>query len=221
MLCCRQQRTGYIRATTAEGNDLSLFVGTIEAREYRIIDILQCCANALFRLLVITAPVLLEDEAACRIDEAEAEIGRHQLRIQKLTAGSRIVTVCTSLEILLDPIEVRCQTELEPEAVNDLLITILDCLKRLLELLLILNCILETIEKIGHLRIARSPLTRCRNHNIVSRLIRKNDVLYFSELFRGGAGASAKFCNLDHFVLPFKSGIFPHYIIEVLNAQYN
>ena len=202
------QGTGHIRTATTEGNDLALLIGTIEAREYGIINVLQCGADALFRLLIVTAPVLLEDETACRIDEAEAEIGRHQLRIQELTTRSRVVTVGTRLEILLDPVEVRRQTEVEPESIDDLLITILDRLERLLELLLICNRILETIEKIGYLRIAGSPLTRGRNHDIVSRLIGKNDVLYFSELFRGGAGASAKFCNLDHFVLPFKSGMF-------------
>ena len=81
VLCRCDQGTSHIRATTAEGNDLPPIIRAIEAREYGIVDILQCSTDVLFRLLIVTAPVLLEDEAACRIDEAEAEVGCHQLRI--------------------------------------------------------------------------------------------------------------------------------------------
>ena len=146
----------------------------------------------------IKGVVVVEHDDLRRVDKGEAEVGRHDLSVQVISAGRRVVSADLVDKVLFDPAEVIVQVQIQAEALDDLLETLADLGEDLAVLRLVTGRVIHLVKKVRDLRIIRTSLSRRARDHKSSALVRADDIADLFELLRAGEGAPAEFHYLDH-----------------------
>ena len=191
---------GDIRSAAGEGFHLSVCAAPVKSRNDRIFQPGKLLFGLFLRPGLIQLTVLVKKDDLRRVHEREAEVLCHDVSVQILAAGSRVITVRLVLQICLNGPELLLQRILQPESLNDFIVAGLNLAERIREILSFRRKIIAAVQKIRHLSVSGKPLSGRRGHHIDSARVRVNNRADLLELLCIRKRTSAELDNLFHFV---------------------
>ena len=100
--CFCNKGTSYIRTTSGESLNCSVFVCTVESRNNGTFAFCKSLGKKLVCLVCIKVSVLVKTNYCCCIYEFIAKVSCHYFTIEELTSGCSVIRTSLSLEVFLD-----------------------------------------------------------------------------------------------------------------------
>ena len=140
------KRTGYIRTSSGESFNFSIFTSAIKSRDNGMFTFCQLFGQKSVCLLGIQISVLIKTDHICCINKFITQICCHHLTIEKFSSGCCIVCACLCLEISFDLSKFIFQRKIKVQSADNLIISSLDFLQNRDEILPF-NCSIITFIK--------------------------------------------------------------------------
>ena len=134
------------------------------------------------RLIHKKTAVFVKGDYFRRIDKFKSKIVCHNNTVQVFTAGSGVLSSCFLTEVLSDNFKLFIQRKVQPEAIDDSLITLLNFFQLFGKVFLTHRSTVTFIKHISDLHIFRETFTRCRRDHVSSGFILMNNLTDFLEL---------------------------------------
>ncbi|MPN28418.1 hypothetical protein SDC9_175859 [bioreactor metagenome] len=156
---------------------------------------------------VVVSAVGMEAHELRSVEKAESEKVRKQQAAEVFAAAGNIVLARAGDDVFLDRSKFGCDVGLEPQFGFNGNIALGDLRKGFVKAQPARVLRIAEVEKVGDLLVAGESLARCARHNILSRLVGKDDVLNLCEILGVAETGSTEFDYLNgHLVfLPFLS----------------
>ena len=123
------KRTGYIRTSSGESFNFSIFTSAIKSRDNGMFTFCQLFGQKSVCLLGIQISVLIKTDHICCIYKFITQICCHHLTIEKFSSGCCIVCACLCLEISFDLSKFIFQRKIKVQSADNLIISSLDLLQ--------------------------------------------------------------------------------------------
>ena len=121
--------TGYIRTSSGESFNFSIFTSAIKSRDNGMFTFCQLFGQKSVCLLGIQISVLIKTDHICCINKFITQICCHHLTIEKFSSGCCIVCACLCLEISFDLSKFIFQRKIKVQSADNLIISSLDLLQ--------------------------------------------------------------------------------------------
>ena len=153
------QRSCHIR--TASGKCLYSAICTcaVKSRNNRMLGFAEFFGKEFIGLLRFQIAIFIKTDHRSCIHKIISKVCSHDLTIEELTSGCRILDPCLCAEILVDLLELILKRKAQSETLDDLIISLFDRIKLRRDILTLGCCVITSIKHIGHFDIPVKSLS--------------------------------------------------------------
>ena len=154
------QRSGHIRTTSGKCLYRAICTCAVKSRNNRMLGFAEFFGKEFIGLLRFQITSFIKTDHRSCIHKIISKVCSHDLTIEELSSGCRILDSCLCTEIFIDFLELLLKRKAQSEALDDLIISRLDRINLLSDILPFRCCVITSIKHISHFDIIVKSLSR-------------------------------------------------------------
>ena len=154
------QGSCYISTTSGKCLYRTICTCSVESRDNRMLGFAEFLGKEFVGLLSFQITVFIKTDYSSRIHKIVSKICSHDLTIEELTSGCRILDSCLCTEILIDLLELVFKRKAQSKTFDNLIISLFDGIKLLSDILTFGCCVIASVKHIGYFDIFVKSLSR-------------------------------------------------------------
>ena len=153
------QRSCHIRAASGKCLYSAICTCAVKSRNNRMLGFAEFFGKEFIGLLRFQIAIFIKTDHRSCIHKIISKVCSHDLTIEELTSGCRILDPCLCAEILVDLLELILKRKAQSETLDDLIISLFDRIKLRRDILTLGCCVITSIKHIGHFDIPVKSLS--------------------------------------------------------------